>query len=119
MAVLDAEVRRRALEAARVLGRMAPVRAAYLFGSHVEGRHHRGSDIDVALFLEGIENWDIRRRARAMAQVQREAGLDIEAHLFSAKRLETLERGSFAEYIVKNGVSILPAPGDNAEDLTE
>ena len=117
MAVLDAEVRQRALRAARVLGHMATVRAAYVFGSHVEGRTHRWSDIDIALFMDGVENWDIRRRARAMAQVQKEAGLDIEAHLFPATALDHLEQGSFAAYIVTNGVPVFPDPGDIADIL--
>ncbi len=106
MAALDAEVKRRALAAARILGRMAPVRAAYVFGSCVEGVKHQWSDIDVALFLDGIEAWDMRRRAQAMFQVQKEAGLDVEAHLFSALALERPEEGSFALYIMNHGVQI-------------
>ena len=106
MAALDAEVKRRALVAARILGRMAPVRAAYVFGSCVEGVTHQWSDIDVALFLDGIETWDMRRRAQAMFQVQKEAGLDVEAHLFSARTLERPEEGSFALYIMNHGVRL-------------
>ena len=106
MAALDAEVKRRALHAARIMGRMAPVRAAYVFGSYVDGLTHQWSDIDVALFLERIETWDMRRRAQAMFQVQKEAGLDIDAHLFSAQALDRNEAGSFASYILKNGVRL-------------
>lgn len=106
MAALDAEVKRRALAAARILGRMVPVRAAYVFGSYVEGVTHQWSDIDVALFLDGIETWDMRRRAQAMFQVQKEAGLDVEAHLFSALALERPEEGSFALYIMNHGVRL-------------
>ncbi len=106
MAVLDAEVRQRALLAVETLGRLGPVRAAYVFGSHAEGRAHAWSDIDVAAFMEGIESWDIQRRARAMVQVQEEAGLDVEAHLFSDAPLDHPEAGSFAEYILQHGVCI-------------
>jgi predicted nucleotidyltransferase len=88
---------------------MAPVRAAYVFGSHVEGRAHRWSDIDVALFLDGLELWDMRRRAQAMYRVQKEAGLEVEAHLFPSTVLERPEEGSFAAYIIKNGVAVLTA----------
>lgn len=106
MAALDAEVKRRALEAARILGRMAPVRAAYLFGSCVEGIKHQWSDIDVALFLNGLETWDMRRRAQVLFQVQKEARLDVEAHLFSALALERPEEDSFALYIMNHGVRL-------------
>ena len=106
MVALDAEVKRRAFAAALILGRMAHVRAAYVFGSRVEGHAHPWSDIDVALFLDGLETWDMRRRAQAMFQVQKEAGLDVEAHLFSASALECPEEGSFVMYIVKHGVRL-------------
>jgi predicted nucleotidyltransferase len=106
MAALDAEVKRRALAAARILGKMAPVRAAYVFGSRVEGRADRWSDIDVALFLDGLEAWDMRRRAQVMFQIQKGAGLDVEAHLFSALALDRPEEGSFASYIMKHGIPL-------------
>ena len=92
MASLDAEVRRQALAAAQVLRRMTPVRAVYVFGSRVEGDAHQWSDIDVALFLDGIDDWDLSRRAQVMFQVQKEAGLDVE--------------GSFAAYIVAHGIRL-------------
>lgn len=106
MASLDAEVRRRALAAAQVLRRMTPVRAVYVFGSRVEGDAHQWSDIDVALFLDGIDNWDLSRRAQVMFQVQKEAGLDVEAHLFPARAFEHPEKGSFAAYIVAHGIRL-------------
>ncbi len=106
MAILDAEVRRRALAATETLERLGTVRAVYVFGSHAEGRPDRWSDIDVAAFMEGIDAWDIRRRARAMTQVQEEAGLDVEAHLFAESALDHPQAGSFAEYVLKHGVCI-------------
>jgi predicted nucleotidyltransferase len=107
MAVLDANVEGKALAATRTLARLASVRAAYVFGSHVEGRADRWSDVDVAAFMEGVENWDIERRARAMALVMEEAGLDVEAHLFPASALENPEHGGLAEYILQHGVRIV------------
>ena len=106
MVALDAEVKHRALDAARILGQMARVRAAYLFGSRAESRAHPWSDIDVALFLDGLETWDMRRRAQAMFRVQKEAGLDVEAHLFPAAALERAEEGSFAMYIMSHGIRL-------------
>ena len=113
MVVLDAEVRRRVLDAIRVLERMATVRGVYVFGSRAEGRGDEWSDIDLAVFMDGVEAWDIRRRARAMTEVQEKAGIDIEAHLFSTSALDHPERGSFAAYIIKNGVAVLTPSGKN------
>jgi len=107
MAVLDAEVERRALTAARALGREGMVRAAYVFGSQVDGRADRWSDIDVAAFIEGVESWDIWRRTEAIVRVQKEAGFDIEPHLFSAALLQNAEAGSFAADVLRHGVRIL------------
>ena len=107
MAVFDARVEGRALAATRILARLGIVRAVYVFGSHVEGRADRWSDIDVAAFMEGIENWDLRRRAQAMARVMEEAGPEVEAHLFPASALENPECGGFAEYVLQHGVRIL------------
>lgn len=107
MVALNAEVRRRALAAAHTLGHEAPVRAAYLFGSHAEARADQWSDIDLAAFMEGIESWDLDRQTRLILQVQKEVGFDVEPHLFPATALEHAKPGSFASDIVSRGVRIL------------
>ena len=107
MAALDAEVRRRALAAARALAREGAVLAAYVFGSHVEGRADRWSDIDVAAFMEGVESWDLWRRAHVIVEVQKEVGFDVEAHLFPVSCLQHPEAGSFAANVLRHGVRIL------------
>lgn len=106
MAVLDDRVKQRALDATRTLAQLGTVRAAYVFGSYADGRADEWSDIDLAVFMDGIETWGIRRRARAMVQVQREAGLDVEAHLFPASAHDRPQRASFAEYVIRHGVSL-------------
>ncbi|MHB9027200.1 MAG: nucleotidyltransferase domain-containing protein [Candidatus Latescibacterota bacterium] len=108
MAVLDAGVKDKALVAINTLSRFGAVRAAYLFGSQVEGTADEWSDIDVAVFMEGVENWDIQHRTQAMVLVMDEAGNDVEVHLFPLSSLEKPGRGSFAEYILKHGVRIAP-----------
>lgn len=110
MAKLDAVVERRSRYAVEVLSRYAPVAAAYLFGSQVEGRAGESSDIDLAAFLEGIESWDLATRAHTAALVQKEAGDDIELHLFSARALRHPEVASFAAYILARGVAIKSQP---------
>ena len=110
MGTLDAEIGRRALAATEILARLGVVRAAYVFGSHVEGRADAWSDIDVAAFMEGVETWDVQKRAQTMALVMEEAGSDVEAHLFPASALDDPPCGGFAEYILRHGVAILPKP---------
>lgn len=46
------------------------VAAAYLLAPNPDP----WSDIELAVFADGIENWDLRDRASAMVQVQKEAG---------------------------------------------
>ncbi|HPO17403.1 MAG TPA: nucleotidyltransferase domain-containing protein [Candidatus Hydrogenedentes bacterium] len=106
MAVLNAEIERRALIAVRVLNREGVVRAAYVFGSQVTGYADHWSDIDVAAFMEGVETWDIWRRTQAIVNAQKEAGYDIEPHLFPASILRDAKAGSFAAEILFNGVQI-------------
>jgi predicted nucleotidyltransferase len=107
MVVLDDAVTRRALAAARSLAQWGDVRAVYVFGSHAEGRADRWSDLDVAAFVEGVETWDLRRRAQAMARAQRDAGLDVEAHLFPASALDHPDPASFAGHVQRHGVRVL------------
>ena len=107
MGTLDAKIADRAMAAAKTLARLGAVHALYVFGSHVEGHADAWSDIDVAAFMEGVENWDIRKRAEAMALVMREAGSDVEAHLFPVSALTNPARGGFAEYILRHGTCIL------------
>lgn len=49
MVAPDAELRKRAANAARVVAGLAPVHAVVVFGSHVEGPADQWSDIDIAL----------------------------------------------------------------------
>jgi predicted nucleotidyltransferase len=103
MAVLDTLIAAKAIEAVRVIARWGRVRAAYLFGSHTQATADEWSDIDIAVFVEGAENWDFERLSRACAAAQRKAGLDIEMHVFPASSHENPPRASFAQYIIKHG----------------
>jgi len=106
MVDLTDRVVRKAQLAAKTLNTLAPVRAVYLFGSQVEGKANTDSDIDLAAFMDGIENWDMQERAKAMAQVMKEAGFDVEAHLFPAAFLENPPRASFAQYVLRHGARL-------------
>lgn len=106
MGTIDPAIESRALAAVKVLSALGAVRVAYLFGSHVEGTPDEWSDIDVAVFMEGVELWDIHQRATAMALVMKQVGSDVEAHLFPAASLDNPPRASFAQYILRHGILI-------------
>jgi len=106
MAIVDGIIADKVAEAVRVIGRWGRVRAAYLFGSQVEGKADQWSDIDIAVFVEGAEKWDFERLSRACGAVQRQAGLDIEMHVFPATSYENPPRASFAAFIMRGGILI-------------
>jgi predicted nucleotidyltransferase len=106
MAQLDIAVEQRARTAVACLSRFAPVTAAYLFGSQIEGKADQWSDIDLAVFVEGLQAWDLHERARIAAQVQREAGDDIELHFFAAESLQHHHSASFAAWVLDHGVRL-------------
>ncbi len=106
MAQLDIAIEERARAAVVSLSRYARVTAAYLFGSQVEGRADRWSDIDLAVFVEGVEAWSLPDRARIAAQVQKEAGDDIELHFFPAKAVQHHHNASFAAWVLQHGLRL-------------
>jgi len=106
MGAVDTAIEGRALAAVKVLSRFGAVRAAYLFGSHAEGTPYEWSGIDVAVFMEGIEHWDMHQHVAAMALVMTEVGSEVEAHLFPASSLDNPPRGGFAQYILRHGIRI-------------
>jgi predicted nucleotidyltransferase len=110
MRTVDTAIKSRALAAVKVLSGLGAVRATYLFGSHVEGTPDEWSDIDVAVFVGGIEQWDIHQHVAAMALVMESVGSDVEAHLFPVSSLDNPPRGSFAQYILRHGVRIFEQP---------
>ena len=106
MVALNPEIERRALAAAKALRREGVVHAVYVFGSHVEGRAHKWSDIDIAAFMDGVELWDLWRRTDVIVRVQQQVGYDVEPHLFPASSLAAPEAGSFEEYVIQHGVPV-------------
>lgn len=109
MARIAPVVAKRVLQATRVLAHHAKVRAAYVFGSQVEGTPDAHSDIDLAVFVEGAEQWDIFRRAEITALVQGEVGDDVELHYFPAQALEQPAPASFVAHVLHHGVQISDA----------
>jgi len=92
--------------AAAELSKFVRVKGVYVFGSQVEGTPHELSDIDVAVFAEDIDDWDIWERSEVIARVQKEAGDDLEIHFFPAKALRHADPASFAAYILHHGIQV-------------
>ncbi|PWB80763.1 MAG: hypothetical protein C3F08_03555 [Candidatus Methylomirabilota bacterium] len=108
MADIDAVIEHRAQYAVVLLSRYTPVAAAYLFGSWAEGGADESRDIDLAVFLEDLESWDLASRAHTAALVQEKAGDDIKLHFLSARLLHQPEPASLAAFILTHGVVLTP-----------
>lgn len=106
MALVDAAIKEKARAAVRVLARRARVRAAYLFGSQIEGTADRWSDIDIAAFIDEADAWDLDQRVAACVEPQELVGNDIELHLFSTRSLLNPPRASFAQYVLQHGTPL-------------
>jgi predicted nucleotidyltransferase len=106
MVALPIEVKRRALVAAAAFARRGTMRAAYVFGSHAEGRADEWSDIDLAAFMDEVESWDLWRRIQTITEVQKEVGFDVEIHLFPSTYLRSPEAGSFAAHVLEHGIPL-------------
>ncbi len=108
MSNIDAVIEHRSQYAVEVLSHYTPVAAVYLFGSWVEGGADEEGNIDLAVFLEDIESWDLATRAHTAALVQEKAGDDITLHFLSARSLHQPDPASLAAYVLMHGVAITP-----------
>ena len=71
-----------------------------MFGSYVNGNPHHESDIDIAVFVQGLDD-NAWYDARIVLQniLWNKAFLNIEPHLMD----ETHDRSGFASYVIKTG----------------
>ena len=106
MVVLDNVTAERARRAVSALARTARVRAAFVFGSHAFGRADQWSDLDIAAFIDGVETWTLRQRVQAVVDAQKEAGDDIEFHLFPAKFIEHPPTASLGALVLREGIPV-------------
>jgi predicted nucleotidyltransferase len=106
MAQLDVVIQERTQIAIEVVSRFTRVVCAYLFGSQVDGTADRWSDIDLAVFVEGLASWDLHDRVRIAAQVQKEAGDDVEVHFLPAEALKERDPASFAAWVLTHGLKL-------------
>jgi len=108
MVRIDTVIEARARRAIEVLSRSSKVAAAYLFGSHVDGTVHPWSDIDLAVFVENLDTFDLSDRARVTARVQKEAGDEVDLHLLPAEDLVERDPAGFSAWILTHGIEIRP-----------
>lgn len=108
MVRIDTVIEARARRAIEVLSRSSKVAATYLFGSHVDGTVHPWSDIDLAVFVENLDTFDLSDRARVTARVQKEAGDEVELHLLPAEDLKQRDPAGFSAWVLAHGVEICP-----------
>jgi len=82
------------------------VKAVYLFGSQVRGAEQQWSDVDIGIFLRDFKNASYRDRIRAIVEVQRELGDDLEFHFFDASNPTNQESVSFAAEVIRTGIRV-------------
>ncbi len=80
-----------------------PVTAAFLFGSHVEGSPHAGSDVDLAVFTTDESRLRLDEKARLALRVQRACASDVELHLYPARALRRARPSNFYGYLLAHG----------------
>ena len=97
------EAEERVRRAVETLSKYETVVNAYMFGSYVDGSADKWSDIDIAVFMENCEDWDIEREVNTSIKIYKEIGDDIELHFFPADALTNAEPASFAAYVIKHG----------------
>ncbi|MCA1949136.1 MAG: nucleotidyltransferase domain-containing protein [Treponema sp.] len=78
------------------------VEAVYLFGSFVKGTAQQDSDIDVALFIDGLKNsFDTQVE---LMKLRRKVDLRIEPHPFSVS--DTMDDSILVQEILKTGIRV-------------
>lgn len=100
------EVEKIARRVVALVEKSYPIQAAYLFGSYAAGTPHEYSDIDIAIFADGLDSVDVDERMDFIARVQKEFDEEIELHLFSTDMLKENRPSNFFGYIIANGKKI-------------
>ena len=101
------EVNKISRRAAKILGSHVKLRAGYLFGSYVNGKPHKYSDIDLAFFSPSVDRMGLEKKISLISKVGEQVGSDVEIHLYSNKRLKDARPTNFYGYILKTGRKIL------------
>jgi predicted nucleotidyltransferase len=106
MAVIDVVIIKRVQEAVQALSKNFGVQAAYIFGSQAEGTADYLSDIDLAVFIDGLKEWDLQLRIKTTVRIQKEFGDDLELHFFPSEIIDNPPSASLVAYILSHGIPI-------------
>jgi len=101
------EVNRIARRTTKLLGNYVSLKAGYLFGSYVNGKPHKYSDIDLAFFSPSVNRMGIEEKISLISKVGEQVGSDVEIHLYSDWCLKNARPTNFYGYILKTGRKIL------------
>ena len=86
-----------------VAGEFLEIKAVYLFGSYFGGVPHPGSDIDIAIFADNVDQMDVDEQIEIASRIALKVSAEVEIHLFSSLALNDLRPTNFAGYIASNG----------------
>jgi predicted nucleotidyltransferase len=95
-----AKVRKIALDYSQEVAKVLSPDKIVLFGSHLNGNPNIESDIDIAIFVSGLDD-NAWYEARIALQniLWNKVFLDVEPHLLD----EANDRSGFAEHVMKTG----------------
>lgn len=99
-------IRELAHKAVAELRRSVDVRAAYLYGSQVDGTADEWSDIDVGVFVADFGKLTFWDKVQLCVDINRNISNDLDIHFFSTKSLHNPDPASFAKYIIDHGVRL-------------
>jgi predicted nucleotidyltransferase len=91
---------------AEELRKHIPVTAVVLFGSHLTGNTHEGSDLDVAVYTPVARQMTLRERVKLSLAVGHELGTDIELHFFDDHLAGGKDLRYFGSYVYEHGLRV-------------
>ncbi len=100
------EVNKIAQSTAKLLASYIILKAGYLFGSYVNGKPHKYSDIDLAFFSPSVNRMGIEEKISLISKVGKQVSSDVEIHLYSDKCLKDARPTNFYGHILKTGKRI-------------
>lgn len=78
------------------------IKSVYLFGSYAEGVNNEDSDIDVAVFIDGLK--DSYATMLQLMKYRRQFDIRIEPHVLDQKDIK--DKNPFVNEILRTGVKI-------------
>ncbi len=97
------EVNKIARRAVKLLRNYITLKAGYLFGSYVNGKPHKYSDIDLAFFSPNLNRMGIEKKISLISKVGGQISSDVEIHLYSDRCLKDARSTNFYGFILKTG----------------